>query len=207
MLRTSGYTILRVAIIVLMIGCDNSKGVNSKGVESKDVEIPGYGVANRIDEVIAFWGQPDYTDRGLEVTPKRRWVNYAGYRYRGLVLTYLDDGKIVEVDIKERATAPEDADVRPKPKRKIDDPTSIKREVIRDYGLRCVTADGEVIDIKFGTHRDAVREEFGFPDKREVIDNATYTETTIHESYNSIGVTFIYSFADKRMKEFSILTP
>lgn len=56
--------------------------------------------------------------------------------------------------------------------------------IIADYGLQCISANGEIIDIKFGAHRDAVRKEFGFPDKRQVADGPTYhpSETTIHET-------------------------
>ena len=167
-----------------------------------------FAVGDYIDEVIAAWGQPDYIDRGLDFNPQRRWVNYAGYRYRGFVFTYLDNRRIIEVDEKEPATGPEDADVRPKSKYPNDVLTSMKHELIDGHGLRSVTSDGETVDIKFGEHRDTVRAEFGFPDKRQVVDGPNYhpSETTIHETYNGIRTTFVYGFTDKRVRESGIIT-
>ena len=166
-----------------------------------------FAVGDHIDEVIAAWGEPDYIERGLEFNPQRRWVNYAGYRYRGFVFIYLDNRKIIKVNKKEPATGPEDADVLPKSKYSNDVLKSMKRELIDGYGLRSVTSDGETVDIKFGDHRDTVHTEFGFPDKRQVVDGPNYhpSETTIHETYNDIRTTFVYDFTEKRVREIRIL--
>ena len=108
---------------------------------------------------------------------------------------------------KSQQPGPEDADVRPKSKYPNDVLTSMKHELIDGHGLRSVTSDGETVDIKFGDHRDTVRAEFGFPDKRQVVDGANYhpSETTIHETYNGIRTTFVYSFTEKRVREIHIL--